>query len=82
MKIPYADLVFNELRVLGSVVARRLLHRRMLEFTARCNVRPMVEYLTMDEAGVNEAFERLDKGDVRYRFVLKNPRFDFNKYNV
>lgn len=75
MKHPYSDLLFYEYRITGSLVARRLIHRQMLEFSARHNVRPIVEYLTMDEAGVNEAIQRLDKGDVRYRFVLKNPRF-------
>lgn len=75
MKHPYAELVFYEYSITGSVVARRLVHRQMLEFSARNNIKPIVEFLTMDEAGVNEAFDRLDKGDVRYRFVLKNPRF-------
>ena len=75
MKHPYAELLFYEYSITGSLVARRVIHRQMLEFSARHSIKPIVEMLTMDEAGVNEAFERLDKGDVRYRFVLKNPRF-------
>ena len=36
---------------------------------------PMREELEMTEEGLNTAFDRLDKGDVRYRFVLRNPRY-------
>ncbi|WFD32560.1 alcohol dehydrogenase (NADP(+)) [Malassezia sp. CBS 17886] len=76
MSIPYSPLLANNLKVHGSFVARRLVHRQMLEFAARNNVRPMTEELPMTEAGVNEAFERLEKGDVRFRFVLKSTQHD------
>ena len=75
MTLPYAQLLMRQLTVTGSLVARRLIHRQMLEFSARNNIKPIIEELSMTEEGVNEAMDRLDKGDVRYRFVLKNPRF-------
>ena len=75
MTLPYAQLLMKQLTVTGSLVARRLVHRQMLEFSARNNIKPIIEELSMTEEGVNEAIDRLDKGDVRYRFVLKNPRF-------
>ena len=74
MKHPYAAILWSELSITGSLVARRQVHREMLDFTARHQVKPWVEELPMTEEGVNEAFERLDKGDVRYRFVLKSQR--------
>ncbi|WFD36691.1 alcohol dehydrogenase (NADP(+)) [Malassezia cuniculi] len=76
MKHPYADIVAKQLNVHGSVVGRRLTHRQMLEFSARHKVVPIVEELPMTEEGLNEAMERLDRGDVRYRFVLKSQRTD------
>ena len=75
MKLPYASLLLNQLAVKASLVAPRLVHRQMLEFSARNNIVPMVEELEMNEEGLNTAFDRLDKGDVRYRFVLRNPRY-------
>ena len=32
----------------------------------------------MTEEGLNTAFERLEKGDVRFRFVLKSQTTDAN----
>ncbi|KAI3617784.1 hypothetical protein CBS9595_003693 [Malassezia furfur] len=74
MKHPYAEILFNELSITGSVVARRQVHREMLEFSARQKVEPWIEELPMTEEGLNTAFDRLEKGDVRYRFVLKSQR--------
>ena len=75
MRLPYASLLMNQLCVKASLVAPRLIHRQMLEFSARNNIVPMIEELEMNEEGLNTAFDRLDKGDVRYRFVLRNPRY-------
>ena len=74
MSHPYADILMKELSISGSLVARRQVHREMLEFSARQNVEAWIEELPMTEEGVNTAFDRLDKGDVRYRFVLKSQR--------
>ena len=40
----------------------------MLDFCARKNILPDVEMIAMDE--INEAFERMERADVRYRFVI------------
>jgi alcohol dehydrogenase (NADP+) len=40
----------------------------MLEFCARPNILPDVETIRLEQ--VNEAFARLDRSDVRYRFVI------------
>ncbi|WFD00273.1 alcohol dehydrogenase (NADP(+)) [Malassezia yamatoensis] len=74
MKHPYGEILFYELSITGSLVARRQVHREMLDFSSRHQVKPIIEELPMTEEGLNEAFERLEKGDVRYRFVLKSQR--------
>jgi len=42
--------------------------QEMLDFCARHSITAEIELITMDE--VNEAFDRLQKGDVHYRFVI------------
>lgn len=42
--------------------------QEMLDFCARKQILPDCEIVTM--SSVNEAFERLERGDVRYRFVI------------
>ncbi|UZJ56787.1 hypothetical protein CBS101457_006107 [Exobasidium rhododendri] len=74
--MPYMDIVAKQISILGSLVANRSIHRTMLEFSARHGIRPIIEELPMTEEGVNEALNRLEKGDVRYRFVLSNGKKD------
>lgn len=40
----------------------------MIDFAAEHNITADIELVSMDR--VNEAMERLSKGDVRYRFVI------------
>ncbi len=40
----------------------------MLDFCAEHDVLPDCEMIRMDE--INHAYERMEKGDVRYRFVI------------
>ena len=40
----------------------------MLDFCAEKGVLPEVEMIRMDQ--INDAFERMEKSDVRYRFVI------------
>ena len=76
LKVPYVPVLMKEIRLLGSLVASRYVHREMLRFSAKHGIRPMVEVLPMTEEKINEALERLRKGDVRYRFVLKSQTTD------
>ena len=76
LKLPYAVVLMKELRFIGSLVANRYYHREMLRFSAKHNIRPMTEVLPMTEEKISEALERLSKGDVRYRFVLKSQTTD------
>ena len=42
---------------------------RMLDFAAKHNIRPWIEEFPMNEGGLNQAFDRLEKGQIRYRAV-------------
>lgn len=66
---PYFPIVGKQLKIQGSLVADRAVHRLMLEFSAKHGIKPMIEEVPMTEEGLNNAVERLQKGDVRYRFV-------------
>ena len=46
----------------------------MLDFCAEHGVLPEIETIRMDE--VDEAYERMEKGDVRYRFVIDMSSLD------
>ncbi|KAE8229473.1 hypothetical protein CF326_g5557 [Tilletia indica] len=73
LAVPNMALLAKQVRVQGSYVARRAVHRRMLDFFgSHPKARPMIELLPMTPEGLNKAAERLEKGDVRYRFVLES----------
>lgn len=62
------SLLLGRRRVAGSAIAGIAQTQEMLEFCARKNVLPEVEMIRMDQ--INEAYERLERSDVRYRFVI------------
>lgn len=41
----------------------------MLKLAAEKNIKPMIEILDMKDCG--KAIDRVDKNDIRYRFVLR-----------
>lgn len=68
--IPYMSLLLSGLTIQGSVVASRYIHNRMLEFAALHKISPIVEKFPMNEKSVNEAMDKLNDGNVRYRGVF------------
>jgi uncharacterized zinc-type alcohol dehydrogenase-like protein len=62
-------LMSGQKSVSGSPVGSPATITKMLEFSARHNIRPMVEMYDMSQ--INEAIEHLDRGDARYRVVLQ-----------
>ncbi|PYI00458.1 NADP-dependent alcohol dehydrogenase [Aspergillus sclerotiicarbonarius CBS 121057] len=69
-KFPYNPLVVNGLRVQGSVVAARQVHRDMLDFAALHGVKPVTMKYPMSVDGVKDAIKTLEAGKMRYRGVL------------
>ncbi|MDJ1472400.1 NAD(P)-dependent alcohol dehydrogenase [Xanthocytophaga flava] len=52
----------------GSMIGGIAETQEMLDFCAEHNIVSDIELITMDQ--INEAYERMLKGDVRYRFVI------------
>ncbi|CCE63691.1 hypothetical protein TPHA_0F02090 [Tetrapisispora phaffii CBS 4417] len=68
-------IVLNPLGLLGvsienSGIGSRKEILQLLDLVSKKNIKPWVETLQVGEAGVNEAFERMEKGTARYRFTL------------
>ena len=61
-------LIFGRRRIAGSLIGGIAETQEMLDFCAEHDVLPDVETIRMDQ--INDAFDRLDRGDVRYRFVI------------
>jgi len=61
-------LLLGRRRIAGSPIGGIRETQEMLDFCAERNILPDVEMIRMDE--INDAFERMEKSDVRYRFVI------------
>lgn len=63
------DLLVTKRRSLaGSLIGGIKETQEMLDFCAKNNVLAKIELIPIDK--INEAFERMQKGDVKYRFVI------------
>ncbi len=61
-------LIFGRRRIAASLIGGIRETQEMLDFCARKNILPECEMIRMDQ--INEAFERMERADVRYRFVI------------
>lgn len=61
-------LLKNRRRIAASPIGGTVETQEMLDFCASKNVLPDVEMVSIDELG--QAFARMDRSDVRYRFVI------------
>jgi alcohol dehydrogenase (NADP+) len=61
-------IIDRRIRIVGSSIGGMRETQEMLQFCAAHGVESDIELIRMQE--VNEAFERMMKGDVRYRFVV------------
>nr|WP_246133866.1 zinc-binding dehydrogenase [Lacipirellula limnantheis] len=62
------SLIFAQRSISGSPTGAPVDMGTMLEFAARHNVTPQTEHFPMSR--INDAFERLESGQARYRIVL------------
>ena len=69
MAIPAFSLIMGEKSVAGSPLGSPALTRTMLDFCVRHNIYPTVEEFPLEK--VNDALSHLEKGNARYRIVLK-----------
>ena len=61
-------LVSKRRRIAGSMIGGIAETQQMLEFCAVHGIAADIELIAVDQ--VNEAYERMLRGDVRYRFVI------------
>ena len=61
-------LLLARRRISGSPIGGIKETQEMLDFCGERNILPEIEMIRMDE--INHAFERMEKSDVRYRFVI------------
>ena len=61
-------LLLGRRREAGSPIGGIAQTRELFDFCARKNILPDCEMIRMDQ--INEAFERMQRSDVRYRFVI------------
>ena len=61
-------LIMGRRRVAGSLIGGIAETQEVLDFCGRMNILPECEMIRMDE--INTAVERMEKADVRYRFVI------------
>ncbi len=66
--IPAMNLIFGRKSFAGSLIGGIPETQEMLDYCAEHNIVSEVEVIEMKD--INEAYERMLKGDVRYRFVI------------
>jgi uncharacterized zinc-type alcohol dehydrogenase-like protein len=64
------NLIFKRRSFAGSLIGGIPETQEMLDFCAKHNLAADIELISMDK--INEAYERMLKGDVKYRFVIDN----------
>jgi uncharacterized zinc-type alcohol dehydrogenase-like protein len=61
-------LLLGRRRIAGSPIGGIRETQEMLNFCAKKNILPDCEMIRIDQ--INDAFDRIEKADVRYRFVI------------
>jgi alcohol dehydrogenase (NADP+) len=68
LPVAVGSLLFRRRQLAGSIIGGLRETQEMLEFCAEHGITADVEMIRMQQ--INEAFERLAKSDVKYRFVI------------
>jgi uncharacterized zinc-type alcohol dehydrogenase-like protein len=66
--VPAFNLIFQRRSLAGSLIGGLPETQEMLDYCAEHNIVSDVEVIAIKD--INEAYERMIKGDVRYRFVI------------
>lgn len=61
-------MIFGRRRIAGSLIGGITETQEVLDFCAKHNIHPDCEMIRMDQ--INEAFARLEEGDLAHRFVI------------
>lgn len=67
-QVPAFNLIFHGRHLAGSLIGGILQTQEMLDFCSKHNITPEIEVIDIKD--VNKAYERMEKSDVKYRFVI------------
>ncbi|PRZ26535.1 NAD(P)-dependent alcohol dehydrogenase [Flavobacterium granuli] len=67
-EIPAITLILKRRKIMGSLIGGIAETQEMLDYCAEHNITSDVEVIDMSY--INEAYERMNKSDVKYRFVI------------
>jgi uncharacterized zinc-type alcohol dehydrogenase-like protein len=67
-QVPAFNLIFGRKSIAGSLIGGIPETQEMLDYCAEHNIVSDIELIAIKD--INEAYERMLKGDVRYRFVI------------
>ena len=73
LSVRVMSLISRRRSVAGSMIGGIALTQAMLDFCAENGIAPEIELISADK--INEAYERVLKSDVRYRFVIDAATF-------
>lgn len=68
MQLPSIHMIFNRKAVAGSIIGGLPETQEMLDYCTEHNITADVEVIPIQQ--INDAYERILKGDVKYRFVI------------
>jgi uncharacterized zinc-type alcohol dehydrogenase-like protein len=72
--VDVATLIFGQKKIAGSLIGGIAQTQEMLDFCAEHGIVSDIEIVRADQ--IEEAFERMERGDVKYRFVIDNASLD------
>jgi len=67
-QLPAFNLIFHGRHFAGSLIGGILQTQEMLDFCSKHNITPEIEVININY--INKAYERMEKSDVKYRFVI------------
>ena len=73
LKIPYMDFILPGHRIVASTECRKDRFADMLSLVDRSGMQPLLEEFEMTEKGLEEAFGKLERGEMMFRGVLTVP---------
>ncbi|KAL4066912.1 chaperonin 10-like protein [Scleroderma yunnanense] len=71
--IPHMPFVVKGIRIQGGICPSRGIHVKMLRFAALHGISPVIQEFPLTLEGIEEAIDKLEKGQIRYRAVLVAP---------
>ena len=83
MDLSPTDLAFNGLTICGTLISGLKETQEMLDFCGEHQITSEIEVIESSSRSIQSAYERILRGQVKYRFVLNLRRaFEMNTDSV